>query len=98
MTPQADDETVRRASIEQLAPLLTEFEARQSDDCVKRDLELIHAPCGTRICDVEPDDDLGVLVRTAGDHLAFCPPARDPDTSGGQPPSPQEDRHLTRDR
>jgi hypothetical protein len=94
---QADDQAARRASIDHLAPVLAEFKARQSDDRVKRDLELIHAPCGTHICDVEPDHDLEVLVRTAGDHFGSCPDTRAPHGRGWQPPSLQEDRHLTRD-
>lgn len=60
------------AVVDQLAPALDEFRCRQSDDIVKRDLELVHLPCGTHVCDVEPDDELGVLARTAVDHLARC--------------------------
>lgn len=62
--------------IDQVATLLNEFETRHSDDCVKRDLELIHTPCGTHICDVESGDTLEVLARTAGGHAASCPEDR----------------------
>jgi hypothetical protein len=51
---------------------LWEFEARQSDDDVKRDLELIHTVCGTHVCDIEPDDVLAVLVSVAEDHAREC--------------------------
>jgi hypothetical protein len=57
-------------------PGLFGFETRQSDDPVKRDLELIHVECGEHLCDVEPDDTLGILVSLANDHLK----ERHPDT------------------
>lgn len=50
--------------------LLGKFEARESDDCVKRDLELIHVPCGARICDVEHGNTLSILAETAADHAS----------------------------
>ena len=58
-------------------PGLYEFEARQSDDGVKRDLELTHAVCGTHVCDIEPDDTLGTLISVAEDHLRECPGPQD---------------------
>ena len=54
-------------------PNLWEFEARQSDDDVKRDLELTHTVCGAHVCDIEPDDVLAVLVSVAADHFRECP-------------------------
>ena len=53
-----------------LAPL-TMFFARQSEDSVKRDLELTCRSCGTHVCDIEPEDDLYTLVGMAVDHR--CP-------------------------
>ena len=63
-------------------PGLYGFEARQSDDEVKRDLELIHVVCGKHLCDIEPEDTLGVLVSVAEDHLRECSapdPCTEPD-------------------
>ena len=48
---------------------LSEFSPRQSDDDVKRDLELIHDPCGAHVCDVEPDDLMDVLARVCLEHV-----------------------------
>ena len=58
-------------------PNLWEFEARQSDDDVKRDLELTHTVCGAHVCDIEPDDVLAVLVSVAADHFRECPGPQD---------------------
>ena len=44
------------------------FEARQSDDIVKNDLELTCVTCHVVICDIEHGDTLAVLTRTALDH------------------------------
>lgn len=55
--------------------VLEQYVARQSGDSVKRDLELIHEPCGTHICDIEPDDTLSVLAAVAADHE--CPGTAD---------------------
>jgi hypothetical protein len=44
------------------------FEAKQSDDDLKRDLELTCAECGEVVCDIEPGDDLDVLVSVAQGH------------------------------
>ena len=49
------------------------FEARQSDDAVKRDLELTCTWCGTWICDIEHGDTLRVLASTAADHACDRP-------------------------
>lgn len=51
---------------------LEEFELVRSDDAVKTDLELICLRCAALICDVQADDTLGVLVRTAVSHI--CAP------------------------
>jgi len=44
------------------------FECRQSDDDVKRDLELTCVVCGVHVCDVEAGDMLETLVAVAADH------------------------------
>lgn len=52
--------------------LIEDVEIRQPDDIAKMDDEL-HCPnCDGMICDVESGDSLGLLVRTALDHLAVC--------------------------
>ena len=52
--------------------LIEDVEIRQPGDIAKKDDEL-HCPnCAGVICDVEPGDSLGLLVRTALDHLAVC--------------------------
>lgn len=48
---------------------LDEYVLTASDDPVKTDLELIHTPCGERLCDAEHEDSLGVLARVASDHI-----------------------------
>lgn len=50
---------------------LRDFAAVASDDEVKSDLELTCLRCGVRLCDVEHDDTLAVLVDTALEHQ--CP-------------------------
>ena len=45
-----------------------QFEARQSDDDMKTDLELTCVECGAVLCDVEADDSLGTLLGVAADH------------------------------
>lgn len=50
---------------------LSEFEARVADDEVKSDLELVHVPCGTHVCDIEHEDTIEVLVNVANNHT--CP-------------------------
>lgn len=67
-------------------PGLYEFEARQPDDDVKCDLELIHVPCGTHICDIEPDDTLGVLVSVAEDHARNCHDGQDENDTDEETP------------
>lgn len=52
---------------------LNAFKTLQSDDGVKRDLELTCTVCGEHLCDVEHDDELGVLVLVAQGHE--CPGA-----------------------
>jgi hypothetical protein len=52
--------------------VLGQFTALRSDDIVKRDLELTHVPCGTHVCDIEPDDTLSVLAGVALDHAREC--------------------------
>lgn len=47
---------------------LERFELRQSDDYVKRDLEVTCTDCGEVICDAEDEDTLGLLARVAEDH------------------------------
>lgn len=44
------------------------FEARQSSDIAKTDLELTCSACGEHLCDIEHGDTLSVLARTAADH------------------------------
>ena len=52
--------------------LIEDVEIRQPGDIAKMDDEL-HCPnCDGVICDVESGDSLGLLVRTALDHLAVC--------------------------
>ena len=50
---------------------LHRFEARQSDDDLKIDLELTCVDCATVVCDIEQGDTLAVLARTADGHV--CP-------------------------
>jgi hypothetical protein len=50
---------------------LGRFETLQSDDDVKRDLELTCTVCGQVLCDVEDGDELAVLVSAASEH--DCP-------------------------
>lgn len=38
------------------------FTLRAAADPAKRDLEVIHVPCGTRVCDAEANDDMDVLA------------------------------------
>lgn len=59
--------------------VLEQFVARQSDDDVKTDLELIHEPCGKQVCDIQHGDSLAVLVRTALGHEETSCPAYDAD-------------------
>lgn len=55
---------------------LYQFEARQSDDDVKTDLELTCADCGRVLCDVEDGDSLGTLAAVATDHVGRCAPVQ----------------------
>jgi hypothetical protein len=50
---------------------LGRFEALQSLDDVKRDLELTCTVCGQVLCDVEDGDELSVLAEMAAEHT--CP-------------------------
>ena len=47
-----------------------------SDDPAKRDLELVHTPCGEHLCDVQHRDILPVLAGVVTDHEAVCPQGR----------------------
>ncbi len=47
---------------------LSRFEARVSDDTVKRDPELVCSRCDEVLCDIEHGDTLDVLVGVATDH------------------------------
>jgi predicted RNA-binding Zn-ribbon protein involved in translation (DUF1610 family) len=47
---------------------LSLFQLRASSDPVKRDLEMTCGVCGDHVCDVEPDDTLLALVKTAEAH------------------------------
>lgn len=47
---------------------LSMFSTEQSDDMVKRDLELTCVRCGKVVCDVEPGDLLSVLADVADEH------------------------------
>jgi hypothetical protein len=50
---------------------LSTFEAQQSDDDLKTELELTHTICGEVLCDIEDGDELAVLVSVAEGHQ--CP-------------------------
>lgn len=53
-----------------LPPLLAgDFACRLADDPVKTELELTCTRCQAYLCDVEPDDDLYVLVSVATEHV-----------------------------
>ena len=53
---------------------LEAFQLVQSDDEVKRDLELTCLTCGMHVCDAEPDDTLGTLAKAAASHEhAYAP-------------------------
>jgi len=54
-----------------LTDSLHRFDALQSDDEVKTDLELTCTECGTVVCDIEHGDNLKVLASVANDHV--CP-------------------------
>lgn len=47
---------------------LHRFEARQSDDHVKTDLELTCTECGEIVCDIEHGDTLATLAAVADEH------------------------------
>jgi len=51
-----------------LQEVLYHFTARQSDDEVKRDLELICDDCDEHVCDIEHGDGLAILAMTALSH------------------------------
>jgi len=61
----------------ELAGRLGKFEAAQSADDLKTDLELTCPDCGQVVCDIEAGDSLEILVRTAAGH--DCPGAPDTD-------------------
>jgi hypothetical protein len=48
--------------------VLARFTAEQSDDEVKRDLELTCEACGAVVCDIEAGDSLSSLAGCANDH------------------------------
>jgi hypothetical protein len=54
-----------------LRVVLEHFEGRVSPDTVKSDLELTCDRCDEHLCDIEGNDNLGVLVSIALDH--HCP-------------------------
>jgi hypothetical protein len=55
-----------------LTDSLQRFEALQSDDDVKTDLELTCTDCGEVVCDIEHGDNLKILCSVADDHV--CEP------------------------
>lgn len=63
--------------------VLEKFTALESDDMVKRDLELTCNECGTVVCDIEHGDLLSMLANTADQHWQekhgnYCPEHGDP--------------------
>ena len=66
---EADDAMILRRSqaVFQIIPE-ARYKLVQSDDDVKRDLELHCLDCGHHLCDAEPDDSLWVLASVAIDH------------------------------
>jgi hypothetical protein len=48
---------------------LQRFDACQSDDDLKTDLELTCSECGEVVCDIEPGDNLKVLAEVADAHV-----------------------------
>lgn len=62
-------DTFAKAARRYTNPLLWNVEAMQSEDPVKRDLELTCTLCKEHLCDVEASDILAVLLTTAIDHL-----------------------------
>jgi hypothetical protein len=52
-----------------LTDSLQRFEALQSTDEVKTDLELTCTECGEVVCDVEAGDNLKVLADVADEHV-----------------------------
>jgi hypothetical protein len=52
-----------------LTDSLQRFEALQSDDDVKTDLELTCTDCGEVLCDIEAGDNLKVLAEIADEHV-----------------------------
>lgn len=50
-------------------PALWNIEAMQSEDKLKRDLELTCTLCREILCDVEPSDIFAVLMSVAFDHI-----------------------------
>ncbi|WP_086859791.1 hypothetical protein [Streptomyces milbemycinicus] len=55
-----------------MAVYLAEYTLRQSEDLVKTDLELVHAPCQTHLCDAESGDHMETLFGVIVDHAATC--------------------------
>ena len=53
-----------------------DYPMRASGDPAKSDLELVHAACGERVCDVEADDTLPAMAAMAAEHEASCPDGR----------------------
>lgn len=51
---------------------LAGYKAASSGDPAKQVLELVHEPCGAVLCDVEPGDELQVLVAVAIGHAPDC--------------------------
>lgn len=60
-----------------LTDTLHRFDLKQSDDPVKTDLELTCSECGEVLCDVEADDNLGVLATVADNHACAAEPDED---------------------
>lgn len=60
------------SSVAELMETLSLIEMRASEDTVKSDLEMTCTRCTGVICDVEAEDTLDVLVRTANGHLEDC--------------------------
>lgn len=79
-TWKTDSETIAQVAtdietVTSEASRMWRVEARQSDDDVKRDLELTCVDCEQVLCDIEHGDVMGVLINMVEDHN--CPGAPD---------------------
>lgn len=66
---QRDDELRTREQAPRHLWTYRDFELRQSDDPVKRELELICTQCGSRLCDAEPGDSIATLIEVISGHI-----------------------------